>query len=71
MAADAHGPFLQEAHTIMCNLLEPARSSQEEAAESGCDCVRMAVPTHPGRRQEQTGAVLSAPPGTSNSTFAL
>ncbi|KAK5863733.1 hypothetical protein PBY51_000742 [Eleginops maclovinus] len=46
--------------------------SQEGVVEFGCDCVRLSVPTHPdsGVRLEQTGAVLSPPPGTGNSTLS-
>lgn len=45
--------------------MKQAFYSQEGVVEFGCDCVRLSVPTHPdsGVRLEQTGAVLSAPPG--------
>ena len=64
--------FIQEAHIIMCNHMKRACYSQEGVVEFGCDCVRLSVPTHPdsGVRLEQTGAVLSAPPGTGNSTLS-
>lgn len=63
---------IQKAHIIMCNHMKQACYSQEGVVEFGCDCVRLSVPTHPdsGVKLEQTGAVLSAPPGTSNSTAA-
>lgn len=53
----------------MCDVVKQACCSQEGAVEVGCDSVRLSVPTHPTVRQEQTGAVLSAPPGTSNSAL--